>query len=162
MSNSITQMPVPPLNGPLPVDEQKRAQWSRPWGNWMTLLWQQIATLFTLSATVSTTDATVTTIATVTVPPSTTMMIEARVVGRRTGGSSGTAEDGAAYVIYAAYKNAAGTATEIGETAVFTAEDQSGWNATLTPSGANVNITVKGAADNNVDWLVQYRTQAVT
>src|SRR3954463_2664328 len=95
--------PVPPLNSALVVDEQSRAQWSKPWGNWMSALWQQITFLLTLVATVSTTDATATEIVAITIPPSTTMLIEARVTARRTGGSSGTAEDGAAYVIYTAY-----------------------------------------------------------
>lgn len=131
---------------------------TRPWSNWFTALWQQIAYLFTLQATVATTNATITTIATIVIPSGTTVMIEAKVVARRTGGSAGTAEDGAGYVIYAAYKNAAGTATEIGETAVFTAEDQAGWTCGISGSGANALIRVTGAANNNIDWMVMYRT----
>ncbi len=73
-----TQMPLPPLNSPLPVDAQARALWSKPWGNWMTMVWQQLLSLFTLTATISTTNATVTTLATITIPPETTMLIEAR------------------------------------------------------------------------------------
>lgn len=110
---------------------------------------------------VTTTDATVTTIHTVTIPASTTVYIVARVVARRTGGSSGTAEDGAAYEIQAAYKNAAGTATEIGETAVFTAESQAGWNCTISPSSGNAIVTVAGAANNNVTWHATVRTYSV-
>jgi len=105
---------------------------------------------------VQTTDATTTTLATITIPSETTVLIEAHVVARRTGGVSGTAEDGAAYVIDAAYKNVAGTATEIGETAVFTAEDQAGWSCTLSASGGDALLRVTGAVGNNVVWNVRY------
>jgi hypothetical protein len=149
---------TPPLSGPLPVDDRKLAQWTKPWSNWLTAVWQQITYLFTSVATVSTTDGTATTLATITIPPTTTMMIIAEVTARRTGGVAGTAEDGAAYIVAAAYKNVAGTATEIGETAMFTAEDQAGWACTFTASGANALLRVTGAADNNVNWRVQYRT----
>lgn len=149
---------VPPLNSALQVDDQKRAQWGKPWGNWLTQVWQQLSYLFTTGATVSTTDATATTIATITIPPETTMLIDVKVVARRTGGSSGTDEDGAAYIVAAAYKNVAGTATEIGETAIFAAEDQVGWGCAFSGSGANALLKVTGAANNNVDWSAIYRT----
>lgn len=102
---------------------------------------------------VTTTDATVTTLATIAIPASTTVKVSVFVVARRTGGASGTAEDGAGYQIDATYKNVAGTATLIGAlTATYTAEDQAGWNATLTISGSNVLVRITGAAGNNVSW----------
>lgn len=113
-------------------------------------------------ARVATTDATVTTIATIAIPTTTSVLIEARVVARRTGGSSGTAEDGAAYVIYALYKNVAGTATEINETTAFTGESQSGWDCSVSGSGGDALIRVTGAANNNVTWHVTYRTYSVS
>lgn len=111
---------------------------------------------------VATTDATTTTIATIAIPASTTVMIEARVVARRTGGASGTAEDGAGYIVTAVYKNVAGTATEIGETSVVSSEDQAAWAVAFTPSGSNALIQVTGAASNNVTWHVTYRTYSVS
>ncbi len=113
-------------------------------------------------ATVSTTDATITTIATIAIPSNTTVLVNATVVARRTGGSSGSAQDGASYIICASYKNVAGTATEIGETKLFTAEDQAGWDVTFTPSSSNTLIQVTGATNNNVDWKVSYSTVTVT
>lgn len=102
---------------------------------------------------VATTDATVTTIHTFTVPTSTTYMIEAKVIARRTGGSAGSAEDGAGYVIRGTYKNTAGTVAIIGSVnADYTAESQAGWNATFTTSGATVLCQVTGALNNNVTW----------
>jgi hypothetical protein len=107
---------------------------------------------------VATTDNTQTTIATVAIPATTTVMIEAHVVARRTGGVAGTAEDGAAYVVRGCYKNVAGTATLIGAVnADYTAESQAGWDATFTVSGGNVLIRVTGATNNNVTWHVTYK-----
>lgn len=117
--------------------------------------------LFT-EATVSTVDATVTTIATIAIPVSTTLMIDVRVVARRTGGLAGSTEDGGAYIVAAAYKNVAGVATEIGEGSLFSAEDQAGWAVTVTPSGSNALIQVTGAADNNISWKVSYKTFTVS
>lgn len=111
---------------------------------------------------VTTTDGTITTIATIAVPASTTVMIEARVTARRTGGAAGTAEDGAAYIIAAAYKNVAGTATEIGEGSIFSAEDQGAWSVTFTPSGSNTLMQVTGATDNNISWIATYRTYSIS
>jgi len=100
---------------------------------------------------VAVTDATPTTLHTVAIPASTTAFLEAKVRARRTGGAAGTAEDGAAYVVRAAYKNVAGTATLIGAiNSDFTAEDQAAWDCTFTTSGGNVLLQFTGAANNNV------------
>lgn len=111
---------------------------------------------------VLTTDGNATTLATIAIPATTTVMIEARVVARRTGGSAGVAEDGATYIVAGAYKNVAGTATEIGEGSLFSAEDQAGWACTLTPSSGNVLLQVTGATNNNVSWSATYRVYSIT
>lgn len=101
----------------------------------------------------ATTDATVTTLQTIAITASRTYQIEARVVARRTGGTAGTADDGASYVIHGSYTTKAGTVTLLGAlSATYTAEDQAAWDATLTISGANVLVRVTGALDNNVVW----------
>lgn len=100
-----------------------------------------------------TTDATPATLLTISLLPSRTTLLRAQVIARRTGGSGGTAEDGAGYVFTGTYKMVAGAATLIGAvTAVHTAEDQAGWAATFTVSGGNVLVTVTGAANNTVTW----------
>lgn len=110
-------------------------------------------------ATVSTTDATVTTLYTYTIPATTTQLIEATIVARRTGGSGGTAEDGAAYKIAAAYKNAAGTATIIGSVStIFSSESQAGWDCTLDTTGATARVRVTGATNNNINWVLSNST----
>lgn len=107
---------------------------------------------------VTTTDATVTTLLAFTIPATTTVLLEARVVARRTGGASGTAEDAAAYIIKAAVKNVAGTATLVtaGATASPTVDfdnnDQAAWTATIDVTGATARVRVTGAASNNVTW----------
>lgn len=114
------------------------------------------------TSSVATTDATVTTVATIPVPASTTVVIEAKVIGRRTGGASGTTEDTAVYMFAACYKNVSGTATEVGEGSIFSAEDQAGWDCTASASGSNILIRVTGAAANNITWAASYKvTQLV-
>lgn len=107
----------------------------------------------TPEARVSTTDATVTTIQTIPCASSTTTATVGYVVARRTGGSAGTAEDGAMYRVEFAANNIGGTATLIG-TAVVTVigENQAGWDVTVVGSGANMLIKVTGAINNNINW----------
>lgn len=115
------------------------------------------------TATVATTNATVTTVATIAIPATTTLLIDGTVVARRTGGGSGTAEDGAAYHVMAAYKNVAGTATLIGAGSITViGEDQAGWDVTLSASGGNALVRVTGAASNNVNWEFTYTTKQVS
>jgi hypothetical protein len=111
----------------------------------------------------ATTDATVTTLHTFTIPASTTYAITIRVVARRTGGASGTAEDGAYYERAAAIKNAAGTATLIGAVAaIATMEDQAGWDCTIDVTGATARVRVTGAVANNITWHMSARTYQVS
>ena len=102
---------------------------------------------------VTTTDATTTTVATVPIPASTTVLLEIYVVARRTGGSAGSAEDGAGYLTQALFKNVAGVATQIGLGNLdYSAESQIAWNSSFAVSGGNVNVTVTGAVNNNISW----------
>lgn len=111
---------------------------------------------------VATTDATATTIHTVTIPASTTVGLHVSVTARRTGGTAGTAEDGAHYLRAATYKNVAGTATLIGSaSSVHTAKDQAGWDVTFNVSTNTVQIQVTGAANNVVTWHATLRTWQV-
>lgn len=115
------------------------------------------------TATVSTTDATVTTLMTLTIPASTTVAIHGYVTARRTGGSSGTAEDGAYYERVIAVKNVTGTATIIGSVATpVTIEDQAGWDATFDVTGATVRCRINGAASNLVDWKGTFKVVKVS
>lgn len=103
---------------------------------------------------VRTTDATVTTLATLPLEDNATYQIVADVVARRTGGSAGTAGDGASYRrIGTFYRVSAGSATLIGSLSTpHTAESQSGWDATLTVSGTDILVRVTGALNNSITW----------
>ncbi len=102
---------------------------------------------------VATTDATVTTLHTHTIPATTTVMLIAYVVARRTGGTAGTAEDGAGYMIQATVKNVAGTATIIGAVnQICVQEDVAAYNATIDVTAATARVRVTGVADTNITW----------
>lgn len=104
-------------------------------------------------ARVATTDATPTTLATINITAGETVLIESRIVARRTGGALGTAEDGAGYIRYSTYKTVAGVVTLIGAlTLPYTAEDQVLWNAAHVIAGATVVVQVTGAASNDITW----------
>lgn len=107
-----------------------------------------------IEASVETTDATVTTLATLTLEDASSYQIVADVVARRTGGTLGTAGDGASTRFIGTYRRVSGgDATLIGSmTTVHNAESQAGWNAAFIVSGADVLVRVTGAVNNNVTW----------
>jgi hypothetical protein len=116
-----------------------------------------------VQARVATTDATVTTLHTFTIPASTTVMVDVRVTARRTGGTGGSAEDGAGYVRIATFKNVAGTAGLIGTVSLpYTQESQAGWDCTLDTTGATARVRVTGALNNNVTWHMTARVYSVS
>lgn len=115
----------------------------------------------TLSGTVATTDATVTTIITAAIASNTTALLTLRIVARRTGGASGTAGDGAAYQLMGAVKNIAGTASIISQSIAFSGEDQAAWTVDLLASTSNILVRVTGAAANNISWSASGQILAV-
>lgn len=115
----------------------------------------------TATARFKTTDATVTTLHTIPVPVDTVVHFLVDVVARRTGGSSGSTNDGAAYTLFFAANNTSGTAALIGTVTVTAKESQAGWDCTADANGGNVRIRVTGAANNNVEWRATYRTFSV-
>lgn len=106
----------------------------------------------TYQGRIATTDATVTTLQTVTIPSSTTVNINCAIVSRRTGGTGGTTDDGAGYSLLGTYNNLAGTATIIGTRDKTSRENQAGWDVDFSPSSGTVLIRVTGAINNNVTW----------
>lgn len=112
---------------------------------------------------VTTTDNTSTLLHSFTVAASTTVVIEATVLARRTGGVAGTAEDGAGYQMTGTYKNVAGVATAIGFTMLITQESQVGFTAALAPTTTNtqVELRVVGVVNNNLTWHMTARFYSV-
>ena len=102
---------------------------------------------------VSTTDATVTTLWSYATSTDSTLFIEGVVIGRRTGGAAGAANDSAVYKVYAAFRNSGGTLTQLGTTSVqFSNEAQAAWDGVFAISGTTINFNITGAVNNNVRW----------
>lgn len=100
-----------------------------------------------------TTNASATTIDSFGLTASRTYGIDAWCTGRRTGGSAGTADDGAFYYRAAAFKTVGGTVTQIGATAaVVTIESQAGFDCTITNNSVAVQVKVTGTTNNNISW----------
>lgn len=117
----------------------------------------------TIQNRLTTTNDVFTTIATIAIPASTTVAITTRVIGRRTGGSSGTAEDGAFFKRTATFKNVGGTATQIQSTASeVTQKDQTSFNFQFAISSGNVLLQVKGNTNNNLTWHTTTRVYKVS
>ena len=117
----------------------------------------------TQSGTVSTTDATVTTILTIPITTNSQTTLQVTVAARRTGGSGGAAADGASYIRGVSVKDNAGTPTIIGSSAMMTdQESQAAWDVTFDISTTNLRVRVTGAANNNIDWSATARILSVT
>ena len=112
-------------------------------------------------AQVSTNDNTETTLTTIAVPTDKWLLIEARVVAKRTGGTAGNDGDGAVYVRTVCVKNIDDTLTLFKTQSDYTQEDQKSWDALFDVSGTNLRLRVKGAANNNIDWTTTYFVQVV-
>jgi hypothetical protein len=115
----------------------------------------------TVQDKVTTTDNSSTTLHTFTLTASMVYHFTVTVVARRTGGSSGTAEDGASYVINGTFHVVGGNATRIGSLNIISNENQPAWSATLTTSSGNVLVTVSGANNNNVSWAMTARVYPI-
>ena len=103
--------------------------------------------------TVSTTDATVTSLAVIPVPDNTVLLLRATIIARRT-----NAADRAGYVRRAVvFREAAGAATLQGAVDTpLTRESHGPWDATIDVNGNNVRIRVTGAVGHNVNWKTMY------
>lgn len=122
----------------------------------------QTAKYLPVQAVMRTTDATVTTLYEADVPVDKTVIVTGYVVARRTGGSGGSANDGAGYRVEFVAKNTSGTAALIGAGSVTVlGESQAGWDVTLSASGGTIRVRVTGAASNNITWAWTGRTLSV-
>jgi hypothetical protein len=108
--------------------------------------------------TLSTNDGSVQTIATIPVPDNTVYFVDVWIIGRRT-----NAADRAGYRKRAVvYREAAGSATlQGGFDSPFTRESAGGWNASVSVSGNNFLVTVKGLVGHNVNWKSRHTIEVV-
>lgn len=101
------------------------------------------------SSTVTTTDATQTTVATLTLLDENTYHVKALVVGvQSTGGGRASYE-----IDCTVYRTGAGSATLQGSvTSVHANESDTNWDATFTVSGNDLRVSVTGVAATTVKW----------
>lgn len=97
---------------------------------------------------VPTTDATVTPIKTIATTANSVMLIETRVLARRTD----VAGNSAAYIRTFRVKNVGGTVSILNVDSMYTSEDVVAWNVTAAVSGTNVVIKVTGDAISSITW----------
>jgi hypothetical protein len=117
----------------------------------------------TATGSVRTTNAAQTVILSAPVPAATIVMMECTVVGRRTGGTAGAAEDGFGYVRYYAWKNIAGVATLVNAAAlVATIESNGAADVVMVGVGTIAELRVVGLANNIIDWTAWVNTFEVS
>jgi hypothetical protein len=103
-------------------------------------------------ATIPTTNGTLTAIATIATVTDSVMLYEAKVTGLRTGGTAGTVGDSSCYIRTVKVSNIAGTVSIQNLQSDFTAESNAATNCTITVSGTNILVNVKGDTNNNYTW----------
>lgn len=102
---------------------------------------------------VQTTNATDTTLADISIPSDSVVGIEAKIVCRQHGGSSGAAGDGAFYVRNVHARNNSGSVSVRQNATSVTSEDVNAFNVITSSSGSNVRLEARGAANRNVAWV---------
>lgn len=112
-----------------------------------------------LQAAVSTSNATVTTLQSLSFPADCTALVEVFVTAERLSGTGGATGDSAAYKRTLRVKSIAGALTIKDLQSDYTSEDQAGWNCTIDVSGSNARVRVTGAANNTVKWHTTTKVQ---
>lgn len=101
------------------------------------------------SGSVSTTDATETTLETVATASDTSYHVETTVIATETTDNDETAS----YKLHGTFKNDGGVLTQIGSTtSAHAAEDTVGWDADFDVNTTNIRVRVTGAASTNINW----------
>lgn len=142
----------PPLQVPTEFAADKlKAAFFNTLINTLYQVWTAVYGLQT-KVKIKTTDATVTGLLRIDLQTDKTVMIDAHIVARRTGGTLGANGDSAWYRLTGAYKNIAGTLTGVGTPSLVGGEDQAAWNVGFTSAGLSATVTVTGAAGNEITW----------
>ena len=105
------------------------------------------------TASTTTADGTVTTLATLDTDSDTAIHVTATVVGHETADSNETAS----YVIHGTFQNDGGVLTQIGATtSSHAAEVTAAWGAGFDVNSTNIRVRVTGAAATNIQWVASY------
>jgi hypothetical protein len=102
---------------------------------------------------VLTTDATLTNLGLVAIPNNTVIYSKMTILTRQTGGVSGAAGDGAAYVRETHGRNVAGVCTIRKLQTSFTSEDAGTFDVAVDISTTNIRYRVQGDTDRNMSWI---------
>ena len=155
------QLNPPPLQIPpeFAVDKLKNSFFSALI-NTLYQIWTALYSIRT-NAKIKTTDNAVTAALRIDLEEGHSMMVQANIVARRTGGSAGAIGDSAFYYLLGAYKNIGGTLTGIGTPTLYGGEDQAAWNVGFSSSGSQIIVTVAGDTNNEVTWVVTVSTYDV-
>lgn len=108
-------------------------------------------------ATVTTTDATVTTLDTIATSSNVSYFIKTKIIAR----SSDPGSQSNGYQLIGIFNNSAGTVTQVSTTDRLEFENNSTWNAVFTISGTNVVINVTGEASKTIQWKSSTETISV-
>ena len=117
--------------------------------------WETTETLGLLSVdkyAIQTTDATQTALATIPIPLNTICLITVRVLGVRTGGTSGNGGDSAAYIGEYRVSNKAGV-LHLSEIGTSSSKDVNQWECVADISDSNFIINVQGRDGTIIDWV---------
>jgi hypothetical protein len=106
--------------------------------------------------TVTTTDGTVTTLATISTSSDVTYLVEASIVGRRTDSGS----ESAGYVFKTLFRNNGGTLTRVSIDKV-SIEDTRQWNGDIVVSGTNILIRVTGQTSKTINWKSSHKILSI-
>lgn len=118
---------------------------------------------YVTQAAVSTTNATQTTLQTIAIPNNSLVLIETRVVSRKTGGAgTGSTGDGGSHIRTARFKNIAGTVTMFNLQSDYTSDDIGGATVTMSVSGTSAIVQVTGAANDNINWWTTTIMQVIS
>ena len=101
-------------------------------------------------ATIPTSNATPTVLQTIGTTAGTMMLVEARVLAKRTAG--GVAGSCATYIRTFRVKNVGGTVTVYNVDSMYTSEDVTSWNVTVVVNGTDIEITAIGATSTTITW----------
>lgn len=112
----------------------------------------------THESTVNTTNSTVTDIYSLNLTTDCSILAETKIVGRRTGGTSGTAGDAATFIRSFRIKSIGGVITIHDVQSDYTSRDNASWTVLFQVIGASVVFRVRGAANNNIQWIMNLTT----
>ena len=101
--------------------------------------------------TITTSDATNTTIATIATSTDMTYSLDIQILSKRTDSGS----ESATYFIHALFRNNGGTLTKVSDD-ILSIEDVPQWSSSVIVSGTNILVKVLGQSSKTIDWKSSY------